>query len=90
LGGPQCTGGDLCYNLTGIETYFNDPKTLELYGVPEGRSWATCNMSVNSDFQPDYLINYGALLPPMLADGVRVMIYVGLEVLLLHIVFLSW
>ena len=38
-------------------------------------------MSVNSDFQPDYLIDYGPLLPPMLADGVRVMIYVGMEVL---------
>ena len=46
------------------------------------RRWQTCNMSVNADFQPDYLLDYGDLLPPMLADGVRVLIYVGLEVLL--------
>ena len=38
-------------------------------------------MTVNQDFQPDYLLNYGDLLPPMLADGVRVMIYIGLEVI---------
>ena len=38
LTGAQCIGGgDLCYNITAIETYFNDPKTLELYGVPAGR-----------------------------------------------------
>jgi len=33
----QCTGGDLCYDLSGIETYFNDPEVRKSYGVPEGR-----------------------------------------------------
>ena len=54
--------------------------TTEMCG--ESRRWQTCNMSVNADFQPDYLLDYGDLLPPMLADGVRAMIYVGMEVIL--------
>ena len=48
------------------------------------RRWVTCNETVNADFQPDFMLNYGELLPPMLADGVRVMIYIGLEVLALR------
>ena len=47
-------------------------------------------MSVNTDFAPDFMLNYGALLPPMLADGVRVMIYVGLEVLFPHALRCRW
>jgi len=53
-------------------------------GLPKhllgARRWKTCNNSVNADFQPDFMLNYGELLPPMLADGVRVLIYIGLEV----------
>ena len=32
------------------------------------------------DFDADQLLNYDQLLPPMMADGIRVMIYVGMEV----------
>ena len=43
--------------------------------------WSSCNGTVNTDIAPtDFMINYGHLLPPMLADGVRIMIYVGMEV----------
>jgi len=42
--------------------------------------WATCNETVNHDFDADTLKNYDQLLPPMMADGIRVMIYVGMEV----------
>ena len=45
------------------------------------RSWAVENSTVDSDFRPDFMLNYGSLLPPMLADGVRIMLYIGLEVL---------
>lgn len=37
-------------------------------------------MAVNADFHSDFMLNYGMLLPPMLADGVRVMIYIGMQV----------
>ena len=42
--------------------------------------WASCNETVNHDFDADVLNNYDQLLPPMMADGIRVMIYVGMEV----------
>ncbi len=37
-------------------------------------------MAVNADFHSDFMINYNMLLPPMLADGVRIMIYIGMQV----------
>ena len=36
-------------------------------------------MSVNADFHSDFMINYGNLLPPMLADDIRIMIYIGMQ-----------
>ena len=44
--------------------------------------WASCNETVNKDFDTDFLIKYDLLLPSMLgmADGIRVLIYVGMEV----------
>ncbi len=42
--------------------------------------WADCNETVNHDFDVDALNNYDQLLPPMMADGIRIMIYVGMEV----------
>ena len=37
-------------------------------------------MAVNADFHSDFMLNYNMLLPPMLADGVRIMIYIGMQV----------
>ena len=42
----------------------------------------SCNETVNTDIAPpDFMIDYGHLLPPMLADGIRILIYVGMEVM---------
>ena len=42
-------------------------------------SWTECDMAVNADFHSDFMLNYDMLLPPMLADGVRIMIYIGMQ-----------
>lgn len=44
------------------------------------RRWTSCNDTVNKDFDGDVLIQYDRLLPAMLADGIRMLIYVGMEV----------
>ena len=41
--------------------------------------WTFDNDTVYHDFDADQLLNYDRLLPPMMADGIRVMIYVGME-----------
>lgn len=41
------------------------------------REWQGCDMSVYADMSGDWLKNYANLLPEMLEDGVRVMIYAG-------------
>ena len=38
-----------------------------------------CDMAVNADFHADFMLNYQRKLVPLLHDGIRVMIYVGME-----------
>ena len=52
---------------------WTDPRLVRL-------RWTECDMAVNADFHSDFMLNYNMLLPPMLADGVRIMIYIGMQV----------
>jgi len=51
--------------------------TLTLAPHPTARPQESCNMMVHGDLSGDWLRDYSLLLPEMLEDGVRVMIYAG-------------
>lgn len=72
--------GSLCYKQMGwIETYMNNPSVRKAWGAEESVKFASCNMNVNQQFlfQGDGMRNTAAVLPELLADGVRVLIYNG-------------
>lgn len=72
--------GDLCYPQMGyIETLMNKPAIKKQLGVPSSVEFQSCNMELNQQFmmQGDSMVNSAALLPPLLEDGVRVLIYAG-------------
>lgn len=48
-------------------------------GVPAERTFQTCNTDVNQAFhgQGDGVKNAAALLPPLVNDGVRLLVYAG-------------
>jgi len=74
--------GPLCYKELGhIETYLNKPEIKEALGAPKELNFASCNMEVNRQFlmTGDSQRNSAALLPPLLEDGIRVLIYAGNE-----------
>lgn len=72
-----CRHGRLCYDFDMITTYLHRADIKEQLGV--SKSWQSCNMAVDLLFAyaGDWMINYHTLLPDMLADGIRTLIYAG-------------
>ncbi|PKI85614.1 carboxypeptidase C [Malassezia vespertilionis] len=72
--------GDLCYPEMGyMEILMNKPHVKSQLGVPSQVTFQSCNMKVNQAFmlQGDSMIDAAALLPPLLEDGIRVLVYAG-------------
>ena len=72
--------GALCYpQMNWIETLMNKPDIKKQFGVPSSVEFQSCNMQLNQQFmmQGDSMVNSAALLPPLLEDGIRVLIYAG-------------
>ncbi|MEW5315793.1 MAG: hypothetical protein WDW38_007198 [Sanguina aurantia] len=70
----QCEGA-LCYDFTLADQYLNSKAVRAQLHV--NRTWEGCSMDVNADFFSDISRAYDGLLPEMLADGIRVLIYAG-------------
>jgi hypothetical protein len=70
----------MCYKELGwIETWMNDPKNKAALGVNPERTFVSCNMEVNQAFmlQGDGSHNSAALLPDLINDGIRLLVYAG-------------
>lgn len=70
--------GPLCYDFSRLDEYINQPHVRKELGVGD-RAWEACNMDVNFDMQGDWMKNYDTVVIPMLEDGLRVMIYAGVQ-----------
>ncbi|KAF5836700.1 Alpha/Beta hydrolase protein [Dunaliella salina] len=68
--------GRLCYDFSAADEFLNDPQTRKMLGVGD-RLWVSCAMDVYEDMSSDWLTKYDDILPEMMADGIRVMIYAG-------------
>jgi len=72
--------GPLCYKeLVWTETWLNDPKTKAALGADPSKTFESCNMKVNEAFmyQGDGMHNSAALLPELINDGIRLLVYAG-------------
>lgn len=70
----------LCYReMDWIERYMNQEEIKRQLGVPKQIEFKSCNMEVNQAFmaQGDGMHNSAALLPELLEDGIRILIYAG-------------
>mmetsp|Transcript_37299 Transcript_37299/g.97298 ORF Transcript_37299/g.97298 Transcript_37299/m.97298 type:complete len:490 (+) Transcript_37299:54-1523(+) len=72
-----CEHGNLCYDFDAIGTYLNQPEVQKELGV--SKKWGSCNYAVNLLFAQagDWMKNYQGLIPDLLADGIKVLIYAG-------------
>ncbi|KAG6329897.1 hypothetical protein ID866_9191 [Astraeus odoratus] len=72
--------GQSCYReLSWIETYMNKPDVKAALGVAPHRVYKTCNVDVYKAFmlQGDSAHNTPALLPELVNNGVRLLVYAG-------------
>ncbi|KAG0148516.1 hypothetical protein CROQUDRAFT_41326 [Cronartium quercuum f. sp. fusiforme G11] len=70
----------LCYEEMGwIEIYMNQPEVREQLGVPSSLKFEGCNFDVNRAFQMsgDNMHNSAKLIPDLVHDGIRLLIYAG-------------
>ncbi|KAF4657698.1 Kinesin-like protein kif24 [Perkinsus chesapeaki] len=64
------------YNWTGINTWLNNPKIREELGAQ--KEWEAVSLEVYKTLTPqDFLQTYDDLVPPLLAMGLKVLIYAG-------------
>lgn len=72
--------GPLCYGQMGwIDNWMNTPANKEGLGVDPARKFESCNMEVNKDFmlQGDSMNDASLLLPDLINDGIRLLVYAG-------------
>ncbi|MBW0479329.1 hypothetical protein O181_019044 [Austropuccinia psidii MF-1] len=70
----------LCYDeMNWIENYLNREEIRQELGVPSGIQFESCNYDVNRAFQlsGDNMHNSASLLPQLLNNGIRLLIYAG-------------
>lgn len=72
--------GPLCYKeLEWIDTYMNRPDVKDALGANSPRNFTACNIPMNLEFmfQGDGMRNSKALLPDLINDGIRLLVYAG-------------
>ncbi|KAI8577099.1 hypothetical protein K450DRAFT_253641 [Umbelopsis ramanniana AG] len=75
----KCEGGNLCYTiLESVKKYLNIPEVKKELGA-QVDTYESCNMQINFRFQMagDWMKPFHLALPPLLEDGIRVLIYAG-------------
>ena len=65
----------LCYDFSDVESYLNRVDIKAALGVRPDITWASCNMTVNSMFENDWMVNFDSKVSYLLAADVPVLIY---------------
>lgn len=74
----KCKVKPLCYDFTAPTDWLNLAATRKALGITSSSSqWSSCNMQVNQQFKNDWMKTQQYTIPPLLADGIRVLIYAG-------------
>jgi len=71
-----CGPYPLCSDMGPITDFLNSAETQAALGVT-GVTWEPCNNAVNGAFQNDWMKTFHQVIPDLLANGTRAMIYAG-------------
>ncbi|KPA78501.1 serine carboxypeptidase (CBP1) putativeserine peptidase Clan SC Family S10 [Leptomonas pyrrhocoris] len=72
-----CIGDELCYPSGNMIGFLKRADVISALGAKSDIVWQECNMDVYAMFARDYHRNFNYTVPPLLAAGIRVMIYAG-------------
>ena len=75
----QCGPNPLCYDFSLLDKLMQDVTTRRSFSIPSNIEWEACSDKVASDLKPDWMLNYEPIIPEMLENGIRLMIYAGVE-----------
>jgi len=74
----KCEVPGLCYDFSAPTNWLDLDSTRKALGVTSSSArWASCNMQVNQMFSNDWMKAQEYTVPPLLAAGIRVLIYAG-------------
>lgn len=64
-----------------IDEWLNKEEVKKALGAPANLKFESCNMQVNQGFffQGDGMHDSSALLPPLLNDGIKLLVYAGTD-----------
>ncbi|KAI5436151.1 Serine carboxypeptidase-like 48, partial [Lathyrus oleraceus] len=68
--------GSLCYDFSNVETLLNKKTVRDALGVGD-IEFVSCSNEVHRALNQDLMKNYEGDIPPLLEDGIKVLIYVG-------------
>eukprot|EP00954_Amorphochlora_amoebiformis_P018459 1326262-Amorphochlora_amoeboformis.AAC.4 len=71
----QCRHPPLCYDFSDVKDFLSQHHVRKALGVR--KNWQTCNFTVNKMFTIDKMRGFQWTIPPLLANGTRVLIYAG-------------
>jgi len=72
-----CVEPSLCYDFTNQTEYMNLPQTQKALDVNR-TDWESCSTAAGLPLTKDRLVAYDVDLPPVMAAGVRVLVYSGM------------
>eukprot|EP00884_Botryococcus_braunii_P006077 jgi/Botrbrau1/15470/Bobra.43_2s0092.1 len=68
----------LCYDFSRLDAYLAQPDVRQKLGVGDHR-WEACSNQVHQDLEVDIMRSYSDRVSPLLNNGIRVLIYAGVE-----------
>ncbi|KAG5599169.1 hypothetical protein H5410_030539 [Solanum commersonii] len=68
--------GDLCYDFSNMENLLNDEQVKHALGVGD-IEFVSCSSTVYQAMQLDWMRNLEAGIPPLLEDGIKLLVYAG-------------
>lgn len=68
--------GSLCYNFSNAENFLNEQSVRDALGVGN-LQWTPCSDAVTGAFDQDHMRNLEVVIPPLLEQGIQVLIYAG-------------
>lgn len=71
----KCKVPPLCYDFSEIDKFLNDPEVQKRLGVD--KKWTSCDTGVHLALSADFMKSYHQLIPDLLNDGIKVLVYAG-------------
>ncbi|CAI9778432.1 unnamed protein product [Fraxinus pennsylvanica] len=71
----QCVGS-LCYNFSNVENFLNQRSVRQALGV-EDIQFVSCSLLVYDSMILDWMKNYEVVIPALLENGVKLLVYAG-------------